>query len=191
MTYTPEQIARVVHEANRALQTVQADPTIPVSPSWDDLDAETRASAVDGVRGVASGGDARASHENWMRFKLAHGWTLGPVKDEAAKQHPLLVLYDDLPAAQQDKDHLFAAVVRALIPMSDDVVSRAEYDRVWGVAHKYEAERDEHQENAARLLAGEEPRYVLMCPHGMRVEGLPVDEAVRVIRSLCGKCSTS
>jgi hypothetical protein len=116
MTYSPQQIARVVHEANRALQIEQADPTISVSPSWDDLNAETRASAVDGVRVVQGGASPRESHENWTRFKLEHGWTLGPVKDETKKEHPLLVSYDELPAAQQDKDALFGAVVRALTP---------------------------------------------------------------------------
>ncbi len=109
-----KQIARVVHEANRALQIEQADPTIPVSPVWAELDEETRQSAIDGVHHVMGGADAESSHENWVAFKLEHGWTLGPVKDEALKQHPLLVPYAELPASQQVKDALFGAIVRAL-----------------------------------------------------------------------------
>jgi hypothetical protein len=108
------EIARVVHEANRALQIVQSDPTIPVSPGWDDLDAETRRSAVEGVAGVLNGNSPRESHQGWCEFKTAHGWTLGPVKDEVAKTHPLLVPYDQLPPSQQLKDHLFVAIVKAL-----------------------------------------------------------------------------
>ena len=111
---TPVQIARVVHEANRALQIEQADPTIPVSPSWDDVDPETRKSAEVGVLGVINGNTPEESHEGWMRFKLDNGWTLGPVKDEATKQHPLLVPYDELPASQRIKDALFVNIVRAL-----------------------------------------------------------------------------
>lgn len=111
---TPEAIARVVHEANTAIQVEQADPTIPVSPHWDDLDEETRVSAIDGVQGVLNGNTPEQSHENWMRFKLDHGWVLGPVKDEATKQHPNLVPYGDLPASQRVKDHLFVAIVLAL-----------------------------------------------------------------------------
>lgn len=111
---TPEQIARVVHEANRAVQVEQGDPSIPVSPHWDHLDAETRASAVDGVRGVLAGNTPEQSHEGWLQFKIAHGWTLGPVKDEAKKEHPLLVPYVDLPESQQVKDHLFVAIVTTL-----------------------------------------------------------------------------
>lgn len=109
-----ESIARVVHEANRALQIEQADPTIPVSPSWDDLDAETRASAVDGIEGVLAGNTPEQSHEQWMRFKVDHGWVLGPVKDEAKREHPLLVPYGELPDSQKVKDGLFVAIVRAL-----------------------------------------------------------------------------
>lgn len=110
----PQVIARVCHEANRALQIEQADPTIPVSPLWDDLDSETRESAVVGVQGVLKGNTPEQSHETWTEFKVAHGWTLGPVKDEAKKEHPLLVPYADLPESQKIKDTLFVAIVKAL-----------------------------------------------------------------------------
>jgi hypothetical protein len=119
----PSAVARVCHEANRALQIEQADPTIPISPCWDELDEETRQSAIQGVtaqlRAIEETGrplSPEASHEEWVHFKLTHGWTLGPVKDETLKQHPLLVAYEDLPAAQQVKDRLFASTVLALAP---------------------------------------------------------------------------
>lgn len=110
----PATIARVCHEANRALQIEQADPTISVSPSWDDLDAETRDSAIDGVQGVLDGNTPEESHEQWCLFKLKHGWTLGPVKDEVHKRHPLLVPYAELPKSQRIKDKLFVAIVNVL-----------------------------------------------------------------------------
>lgn len=108
------EIARVCHEANRALQTIQDDPTIPISPEWEQLDDETILSAIQGVAGIQGGNTPEQSHQNWMQFKLDHGWVRGPVKDEALKQHPLLVPYAELPAAQQLKDHLFSAIVKAL-----------------------------------------------------------------------------
>jgi hypothetical protein len=107
-------IARVCHEANRALQQIQADPTIPVSPEWSDLDEETQHSAFDGVHFMLDGHTPRESHENWCRFKVLHGWVVGPVKDEARKEHPLLVDYDELPESQKIKDALFGAIVGAL-----------------------------------------------------------------------------
>lgn len=107
-------IARVVHEANRALQIEQADPTIPVSPAWDDLDSETRQSAAEGVTGVMGGNTPEQSHAQWVEFKLKNGWTIGPVKDVERKEHPLLVNYADLPDSQRIKDELFVAIVHAL-----------------------------------------------------------------------------
>ena len=108
------QIARVVHEANRALQVEQADPTIPVSPAWDDLDPETRLSAEQGVHGVISGNSPQESHADWCLFKFKNGWIYGLVKDAEVKTHPCLVPYTALPANQRVKDELFVAIVRSL-----------------------------------------------------------------------------
>lgn len=44
------------------------------------------------------------NHENWMRYKLANGWRHGPTKDEAAKTHPDLVPFDELPEVEKRKD---------------------------------------------------------------------------------------
>lgn len=111
---TPNQIARVCHEANRAVQIEQADPTIPVSAEWALLDDETRESAINGVLAAQHGMTPEQSHHNWVSFKVDHGWTFGPVKDEDKKTHPLLVHYEALPASQKLKDDLFLAIVKAL-----------------------------------------------------------------------------
>ena len=111
---TAEQIARVVHEANRAVQIEQNDPTIPVSNSWDESSPSTRDSAIAGVVGAQSGFGPAESHNGWMEFKLNDGWVLGPMKNEELKQHPLLVPYEDLPESQKVKDKLFLAIVKVL-----------------------------------------------------------------------------
>lgn len=110
-----DQIARVCHEANRALQIIQNDPSISAGEPWLDLDLETRDSVIQGVAGVRQGNTPAQSHENWVRFKMTHGWTLGPVKDEKLKQHPLLVPFDQLPESQRIKDDLFVAIATALL----------------------------------------------------------------------------
>lgn len=105
-------IAKVCHEANRAVQQYTGEA---VNPHWDALDEELKQSAIDGVRGVISGNTPEQSHENWCQFKLDHGWTYGEVKDMELKQHPCLVDYDALPAEQKLKDHVFVAIVKSLI----------------------------------------------------------------------------
>lgn len=111
-----EKIAQVAHEANRALQTVDPDPTIPVSPSWDMEKAEIRESTIRGVKAHLENPDTtpEQSHEKWMQDRIDNGWVLGPVKDNDKKEHPLLVPYSELPQSQQVKDALFVAIVKAL-----------------------------------------------------------------------------
>lgn len=109
---TPEAIAQVCHEANRAIQIVTDDPA--VSPPWGDAPEWQRESAIDGVRKSLDGEGPEALHESWCDFKRADGWTHGDVKDADAKTHPCLVPYGDLPADQKAKDAVFSAIVNAL-----------------------------------------------------------------------------
>lgn len=110
---TPEDIARVCHEANRAWQHVTADEA--PSPPWDQAPAWQRESAVEGVRQALAGASPEDLHEAWCEHKFAEGWRYGETKDLAAMTHPCLVPYDELPEEQRRKDALFAAVVAALI----------------------------------------------------------------------------
>ena len=70
---TAEDIARVVHAANRELQIVQGDP-VP-SPPWDEAPDYQVREAVAGVREVLRnpGLTAEQSHELWMDRMRADG----------------------------------------------------------------------------------------------------------------------
>ena len=46
-----------------------------------------------------------------MREKLNNGWVYGDEKNADKKEHPCMVLYNDLPEEQRMKDKLFKAVV--------------------------------------------------------------------------------
>lgn len=107
-------IAHVCHEANRALQIEQADPTVPVALPWAEAGTEQQASIISGVIGIQNGNTPEQSHEGWIAFKIDNGWVLGPVKNEETKEHPLLVPYADLPESQRIKDDLFSNIVKAL-----------------------------------------------------------------------------
>ncbi|MFD4857339.1 RyR domain-containing protein [Streptomyces atratus] len=106
---SPEDIARVAHEANRAVQSVTGDP-VP-SPAWNEAPQWQRDSAVDGACRALDGETPEELHASWCEFKRSGGWTYGPTKDEQARTHPCLIPYADLPREQRVKDTLFGAVV--------------------------------------------------------------------------------
>jgi ryanodine receptor 2 len=47
---------------------------------------------------------ARNTHEVWARQRLAEGWRYGPARNEARKEHPCLVPYEQLPENERDYD---------------------------------------------------------------------------------------
>lgn len=112
-----EGIARVAHEANRALQVELGDPAI--SPHWDEAPQWQRDSAIEGVESTLEGADPEGLHESWCDFKEKDGWVYGEVKDADKKTHPCLVSYDQLPEEQRVKDDLFRQVVLALGHLND------------------------------------------------------------------------
>ena len=111
----PEDIAAVCHEANRMYCLTQDDasqPTWMAAPQWQ------KDSAINGVRMHLANPNATPedSHKAWLAEKEASGWRYGPVKNPETKEHPCFRPYDQLPADQQAKDHLFRNIVHALAP---------------------------------------------------------------------------
>ncbi len=47
---------------------------------------------------------AENAHDIWAQQRLAQGWTYGPQRDDATKQHPCLVPYADLPESEKEYD---------------------------------------------------------------------------------------
>jgi DNA-binding transcriptional MerR regulator len=109
-----EDIARVVHAANRELQIVQGDPR--PSPPWDEASEYQVRESIDGVQEALRGITPEQSHEAWCARLRAGGWQYGEVKDERAKTHPCLVAFAELPEDQQRKDAVLVAIVQALAP---------------------------------------------------------------------------
>lgn len=108
-------IASVCHEVNRAVCEAAGDHS---QKPWAEAAQWQRDSANKGVNFAIDnpGAAASAQHDAWMADKIADGWVYGPVKDAAAKTHPCLVPYHQLPFEQRVKDHTFRAVVAALLP---------------------------------------------------------------------------
>lgn len=110
---TLDAIARTVHEALRAWAGAHGQHDIP---AWDDapdwMHASTRESIMHTFEN--GGADGRSQHEQWLQQKQRDGWRHGPVKDAAAKTHPLMIPYDDLPDWERRKDRLINAIAKAL-----------------------------------------------------------------------------
>lgn len=117
-------IARVAHEINRAYCASLGDDT---QVAWEDTPEWQQKSAIAGVEMHLANPDAtpEQSHEGWLAQKLADGWTYGEVKDAEAKRHPCCVPYEDLPAEQKAKDHIFRAVVHELKRITEGEIKSA------------------------------------------------------------------
>jgi hypothetical protein len=113
----PEQLgaaARTVHEALRAWVHAHGQHDIPAwdeAPEW--MQASTRESILHALQPSAP--DACSQHEQWLAQKVRDGWAWGPVKDAAAKTHPLIVPYASLPDWERRKDALINALSQALL----------------------------------------------------------------------------
>lgn len=110
---SPEKIAVICHEANRAYCLAIGDSS---QPHWEHAPDWQRASAVAGVEFRIKHPDAtpESMHQSWMNQKVQDGWVHGLVKDPDKKEHPCMVPYSELPKEQRIKDHLFAAIFDAV-----------------------------------------------------------------------------
>ena len=61
---------------------------------------------------------AEHAHDIWAKGRMAQGWTYGPERNDAAKQHPDLVPYADLPDSEKEYDRKTAMeTLRAIIAL--------------------------------------------------------------------------
>ena len=47
---------------------------------------------------------AENAHDVWAAQRMHQGWTFGPTRDDAAKRHPCLVPYVELPESEKEYD---------------------------------------------------------------------------------------
>jgi hypothetical protein len=61
---------------------------------------------------------ARNAHDVWARQRLADGWRHGPQRDDARKEHPSLVPYEELSESEKEYDRSTALeTLKAMIAM--------------------------------------------------------------------------
>lgn len=47
---------------------------------------------------------AKNVHEVWAQGRLSEGWKYGPERNDALREHPCLVPYEDLPEVEKEYD---------------------------------------------------------------------------------------
>jgi ryanodine receptor 2 len=66
---------------------------------------------------------AEHNHDIWARKRIAEGWTWGPARDDARKQHPCLVPYAELPEKEKEYDRATALeVLKAILAAGYSIV---------------------------------------------------------------------
>jgi len=58
---------------------------------------------------------ARNAHDVWARQRIADGWRWGPARDDARKEHPSLVAYDQLSESEKELDRQTAMETHRVI----------------------------------------------------------------------------
>ena len=68
---------------------------------------------------------AKNVHEVWAENRIAEGWTYGPVRDDAKRQTPCLVPYEDLPESEKDYDRNTALeTLKFIVAMGYEIIKR-------------------------------------------------------------------
>ena len=109
-----EAIARVVHDALSAWAVANGEPPYPawdVAEDW--MVNSTKEAVAFRIRHPHS--RAGGQHRRWMAERKSQGWVYGAVKDPAAKTHPMLVPFSELPEYEKRKDALLHGVVDSLV----------------------------------------------------------------------------
>jgi hypothetical protein len=69
---------------------------------------------------------AKNTHEVWARQRVSEGWSYGPKRDDAKKEHPGLIPYEELSASEQEYDRNTALeTLRVIIALGYDIQKKA------------------------------------------------------------------
>ena len=82
--------------AARRMTTVLAAAGLKLTPTGPAVPPEALESRMETL--------AEAEHNGWMAHRAATGWTYGATRDDAAKRHPSMIPYADLPETEKEKD---------------------------------------------------------------------------------------
>jgi ryanodine receptor 2 len=69
---------------------------------------------------------AANTHEHWAAQRIADGWVYGPARNDARKEHPCLVPYEQLPDSEKEYDRITAIeTLKAIVAQGYQIVPPA------------------------------------------------------------------
>jgi len=68
---------------------------------------------------------AKNTHENWAKRRVEEGWRYGTRRDDARKEHPSLVPYEQLPESEKEYDRQTAIeTIKAILALGYRIEKR-------------------------------------------------------------------
>lgn len=71
---------------------------------------------------------AKNTHEVWSAGRIADGWSYGPVRDDAARKHPCLIPYEELPEEEKAYDRATSLQTLKLVVKLGYTIRRSEQE---------------------------------------------------------------
>jgi hypothetical protein len=66
---------------------------------------------------------ARNAHDIWAKQRMAEGWRFGSRRDDAKKEHPCLIPYEQLPESEKEYDRNAAMqTLKAIVALGYRIV---------------------------------------------------------------------
>lgn len=91
------------------------DPLLGKTLTWSNEYYKYQEETRKGVSKVLlTDSDASEIHTSWLSERKQAGWTYGPVKEVYLKQHPCMVLYEDLLPEHRKEKEIFVLTVREM-----------------------------------------------------------------------------
>ena len=114
MELNDEEVARVIHGAQRQYQAVLDDP-MPSEP-WDALEQWAKDGLIRAVRMIRDGASPHDIHAEWVQSRKDLGWEYGEHKNPQAEPptHPCILPWNELSEEQRYKDILTWCIATAL-----------------------------------------------------------------------------
>ncbi len=84
---------------------------------------------------------AENTHEVWAKGRIAEGWTYGSTRDDAKKETPCLVPYDELPESEKDYDRNTAMeTLKVIVKLGNKIIPPAKESEEQTVFISYKSE---------------------------------------------------